>query len=159
MELHKNAKNITGKRYGLLVAIAPSNKRVGRHTHWVYRCDCGNQVIRNKNNVGRSTNSCGCLKKFNNASHGMRNTPTYKAWSSMKTRCLSPNHNSYKWYGARGITVCDRWKTFENFFADMGVRPDGMYLSRINSKGNYEPGNCRWTAVREHIDSRKNNEN
>lgn len=74
-------------------------------------------------------------------------TPTYRSWSSMKQRCLNPNHEAYSNYGGRGITVCERWLTFENFLADMGIRPAGKTLDRFpNNDGNYEPGNCRWAT-------------
>lgn len=71
------------------------------------------------------------------------------SWRSMKDRCLNPKHIAFHHYGGRGITVCERWMEFENFLADMGERPDGKTLDRINVSGNYEPGNCRWATNRE----------
>lgn len=76
--------------------------------------------------------------------HGMYKTPTYNSWNNMVQRCTNPNRDEYAYYGGRGITVCERWLKFENFLADMGERPEGLSLDRIDSNGNYEPGNCRW---------------
>lgn len=79
--------------------------------------------------------------------HRMHNSPEYFSWSSMKTRCLNPNCNAYKNYGGRGITICEQWiNSFSAFLADMGPRPEGFSLDRVDSNGNYEPGNCRWAS-------------
>lgn len=74
-------------------------------------------------------------------------TKTYMAWDHMRQHCNNPNNKQYKYYGGRGITICDRWNKFENFLADMGESPEGLVLDRINNNGNYEPLNCRWTDV------------
>lgn len=88
--------------------------------------------------------------------HGWAGTPTYATWSSMHSRCTDPRNASYKRYGERGITVCERWNDFEAFLEDMGERPAGMTLDRINGDGNYEPGNCRW-ATKAKQESNKSN--
>jgi hypothetical protein len=82
--------------------------------------------------------------------NGRRKHPLYTAWAGMVNRCHNPNNSSYARYGARGIGVCDRWRySFDNFLADMGDRPDGMTLDRINPSGPYAPANCRWATLAE----------
>lgn len=84
-----------------------------------------------------------------------KNRPLYSIWSDMKQRCFNQNHAAYKYYGARSISVCERWLTFENFVEDMGERPTGTSLDRINNDGNYEPGNCRWATPKEQMSNRR----
>jgi hypothetical protein len=87
----------------------------------------------------------------------MCETPTYKSWNSMIGRCTNPADPSFQRYGGVGITVCERWTTFDNFLADMGIRPAGTSLDRIDPVGNYEPANCRWASAKVQANNRRNN--
>lgn len=88
---------------------------------------------------------------------GRQSTPTYRAWHSMLCRCYQPAQRSWKLYGGRGIVVCDRWRDFKNFLADMGEKPLGLTLDRLDNDGNYEPSNCRWATALEQVRNRRCN--
>ena len=93
---------------------------------------------------------------MSNYKHKMSYTKTYKRWIAMKQRCYNPNHNAYNNYGGRGIKICERWlNSFSNFFADMGERPNGMTLDRINNDGDYTPRNCRYATPKEQIKNQR----
>lgn len=93
-------------------------------------------------------------KRGNNYRHGMYGTPTYKSWSEMKSRCKHPEKATGYYYD---VTYCEEWEDFENFFKDMGIRPEGTSLDRIDPKGNYEPNNCRWADMETQENNRRNN--
>lgn len=94
-----------------------------------------------------------------NYKHGQarkgQKTPEYRVWTDMKKRCLNPNYIGYKNYGGRGIKICDRWLNFENFFEDMGNKPEGLMLERMDNDGNYESGNCKWATRKEQNNNKR----
>jgi hypothetical protein len=140
--------DLTGDRYGRLTVVRYFGI-VATGKAYVCRCDCGTElVLRSAYLRTGDTRSCGCLKRDDTVNrfttHAMAGTRTHNSWRAMLERCRLPSHPQYHNYGGRGITVCERWREFANFLADMGERPDDLTLDRINVNGNYEPGNCRW---------------
>lgn len=150
-------QDITGKKFGRLTAIGyrgRTSELQARTSLWWFRCECGNVTLAQSNNVKNGhTSSCGCFAIESakaNATHGMRHTGIYNCWVSLRARCYNPKATSYPIYGGRGIEVCERWRnSFENFYEDMGPRPTGKSIDRINVNGNYEPSNCRWATQTE----------
>lgn len=150
----------SSKTFGKLQVLGFAG--VGRNgSAWFCKCDCGNIVKVLQGYIKHGTKSCGCSVKERliivNTSHGMSRSYTYKSWASMIARCFNKNHDAYERYNGRGITVCDHWRKFENFLADMGERPQGLTLERKNNAGNYEPGNCKWATTKEQNNNQRTN--
>ena len=141
---HNRVNVPAGTTFGRLSVIEEVEKRAG-HRYFKLLCACGQTTIVCFPNLRSGhTQSCGCEK--GSRRHGMAGTPTHDIWIGMRTRCFNPRDTSFHNYGGRGISVDPRWDDFQTFLADMGERPPGMDLDRIDNNRGYEPGNCRWVS-------------
>lgn len=168
----KRLIDLTGKRFGRLIVL----KRVANDNHgnlrWECICDCGNKkIIRGANLRGGLTSSCGCYnyeqsvafgKKWggHNKIHGMKHIRLYYLWSNMKARCYNSKADSFEWYGAKGIKVCDEWKhdflEFHKWAMANGYK-DNLSIDRLDNTKDYSPENCKWSTVKEQQNNRSNN--
>jgi hypothetical protein len=144
-----------------LVHFLPERAK-DKHLVGLWRCDCGNETSVALTRVRNGyTQSCGCLvaetSQETNRKHGRRYTPEYSSWQSMKWRCLDPNNKDFPRWGGAGVTIWPEWvDSFERFFADVGPRPKGTTLDRIDGTRGYEPGNVRWATPTEQARNRRN---
>lgn len=149
-----------GRRFGMLVVLAEAGRR-RRARLWRCVCDCGQETFATTGSLNAGSKvSCGCTPSGRkNRRHGLSHSPEYRAWDNARSRCRNPRNIKYQHYGARGISMCDRWlNSFDAFIADMGMKPGpGYSLDRVDNNGNYEPGNCRWATVSQQNNNRSFN--
>ncbi len=141
-----NFPDLTGQTINKWLVVRRINNDNKNQIRYLCKCECGTEKsvvayrLRNKQS--------GCCPHCRVKTHGMSYTDTFRIWTGILRRCFNKNFKNYKYYGGRGITVCDRWLKFENFFIDMGIRPEKLQIDRIDNNGNYEPGNCRWVTAK-----------
>jgi hypothetical protein len=155
-------KDLTNQRFGRWIVLSRAENNELGQAYWHCGCDCGTErVVRARHLAAGATKSCGCLRHecVTNLSHGQTRggkfSPEYTAWAHMHSRCYNPNNRSWKNYGGRGIKIL--FTSFEQFYAELGKRPKGTTVGRINNNGHYEPGNVRWERPRPQGNNKRNN--
>jgi hypothetical protein len=138
-------KNLAGESFGRLTVESFAGLSRWNKALWNCRCVCGKAVIVLSGSLHNGTRSCGCLKRGLAHAHPRE----YDTWQHMMQRCYNPKATGWHRYGGRGIVVCERWLTFENFLADVGPRPEGTTLGRLVDEANYAPGEAWWQTVAE----------
>lgn len=154
--------DLTGQRFGRLTVLSRGERNKHRQLRWVCKCDCGKTCTTLGMTLRKGeTQSCGCLHREVigqiNRSHGMTRTPIYAIWHSMMQRCYDPNSHAYSRYGGRGIIVAEAWHDFEAFYQDMGDKPQGKSLERLNNDGHYSADNVIWADWKQQANNRRSN--
>lgn len=148
--------NLTGQKFNFLTAVCVYDS-LPSGTRWLCLCDCGKNSIVNTLKLRKGlTISCGCIRasRLINFVHGLSNkSKTYKTWKEMRNRCNNPNAVQYKWYGGKGIRVCKEWDDYMVFLSDMGNRPEGKTIDRLDNSLGYSRSNCRWATPKEQAEN------
>lgn len=156
--------DLTGQVFGRLTCIQRAGRSSKYNALWECECTCGNKVVVNSNNLIQSnTKSCGCIRHEillqRVSSHNLSDTRLYEIWWGMKKRCFNPNCHAFKRYGQRGITICKEWLDFKTFYdwALLNGYSKDLTIERINTNGNYEPGNCKWIILGKQVRNTRTN--
>ncbi len=151
---------MVGRRFGRWRVLAFANLNAQGQAMWLCQCTCGTRRdVWGGNLRNGSSTSCGCTKGEKKTTHGETvgrvQSIEFRTWASMLSRCYNQSVPAYRHYGGRGIKVCKAWHEFTNFLGDMGRRPPGRSIDRLDNDGNYEPGNCRWATPKQQANNRK----
>lgn len=152
--------DLTGQTFNKLTVLNYAYSHHGKYYNCL--CHCGTKtIVLGSKLTNQKTKSCGCYSREQiikrSTKHGMRHTREYNIWCHMKARCYRKTNTRYKYYGARGIKICDQWvNSFKQFYLDMGDAPDKYTIERINNNGNYEPSNCKWATQYDQVQNSRN---